>query len=51
MTKKKKKKISKCASTDRGRLNKNSEDSANNQDRTENFACQTILNPILSCFL
>ena len=41
------KKIPKCASTDRGRWNKNSEQSANNQDRTEIFACQTIL----SCFL
>ena len=43
----KKKKIPKCASTDRGRWNKNSEQSANNQDRTEFLACQTIL----SCFL
>ena len=41
------KKIPKCASTDRGCWNKNSEQSANNQDRTEIFACQTIL----SCFL
>ena len=38
-----KKKIPKCASTDRGRWNKNSEQPANNQDRTEIFACQTIL--------
>ena len=32
------KKIPKCANTDRGRWNKNSEQSANNQDRTEIFA-------------
>ena len=41
------KKYQKCASTDRGRWNKNSEQSANNQNRREIFACQTIV----CCFL